>query len=81
MKRIPHAQFEEFEFDSSGGVTSGYIKAENAKIKDGILTIDNVRMRESTPWKTIRIYLKGYERQLNKPVSPEKRINIPEITD
>ena len=64
LNKVPNVEFKKFKYVRAGNITSAYINAEHARIKNGVLRIETLEIQENNPWANFSIYLEGYRRKI-----------------
>lgn len=67
IQELPGYEFGELNYARTGNVTSTTVNAANAKIVDGVLTIESVNVVHSNPLFGINANVKGLKRPARKP--------------
>lgn len=64
LNRIPENSFTEMKWERSAWGTYGEVSANGGAVKDGILSVDYVHIKESNPAFNLEFTITGYQREV-----------------
>jgi len=66
INKIPENSFQELRWERSAWGTSGLIEAKNGTVKDGILSVETVHVKQVNPGFNLEFTVTGYERKVSE---------------
>jgi len=62
LNKLPNKSFKTLNYNRVILGCTGHIDAKNGQIKNGVLTVEDLHIKELTPWGQIEIDLTGYSK-------------------